>query len=212
MIWLAGVMQSGIAYLYQVTGNYGIAIILLTIIIRVLMLPFTYVQTKSTMKMQELQPQINAIQKKYKNDPERVNKETMELWKKNKVNPLAGCLVLLVQLPFLFAFFQALERYEPLKSATFLFWNLGQPDRLVLPILAAATTFLQVKLSGPAGEGSQTSMMFVFPILIGWMATRFAAALSLYWVVTNIVSIGERYLFPRLPLMKGEAKGEADGT
>ncbi|MGE5483636.1 MAG: YidC/Oxa1 family membrane protein insertase [Ignavibacteriales bacterium] len=208
MSWLSGIMQEGIAYLYGQTGSYGLAIILLTIIVRIVLFPFTLMQTKSTMKMQELQPQLNALQKKYKSEPERLNKETMELWKKHKVNPLSGCLLLLLQFPFLIAFFQALDRYAPLKTATFLIWHLGQPDKFILPVLAAVTTFLQVKVTTPAGaDASQSSMMFVFPILIGWMATRFAAALSLYWVVSNIWSIGERFVIPKVPVRKGEAGG-----
>ncbi len=208
MSWLSGVMQDGIAYLYGLSGSYGLAIILLTIIVRIVLFPFTILQTRSTTKMQELQPQLSALQKKYKNEPEKLNKETMDLWKKNKVNPLSGCLLLLVQFPFLIAFFQALDRYAPLKTATFLMWNLGQPDKIVLPLLAAATTYLQVRVTTPQGaESGQSSMMFIFPVLIGWMATRFAAALSLYWVVSNIWSIGERFVIPKMPVLKREAGG-----
>jgi YidC/Oxa1 family membrane protein insertase len=199
-------MQDGIAYLYGLTGNYGLAIIFLTVIVRVVLFPFTVLQTRSTLKMQQLQPEIAAIQKKYKNEPDKLNKETMELWRKHKVNPLSGCLLLLAQFPFLIAFFQALDRYQPLKTATFLGWNLGRPDKIALPLLAAASTFLQVRVNTPAGaESSQSSMMFIFPILIGWMATRFAAALSLYWVVSNLCSIGERFIIPRMPVLKREA-------
>lgn len=205
MAWLSGTMQQGIEYLFNLTGSYGFAIILLTIAVRVLLLPLTVAQTRSTAKMQALQPEINALQKKYKSDPERLNRETMDLWRKNKVNPLSGCLLLLVQFPFLIAFFQALDRYEPLKTATFLMWNLGQPDKIVLPLLAAVSTFLQVKVSSPAGDTSQQSMMYIFPVLIGWMATRFAAALSLYWVISNLWSIVERIAIGRIPVAKGEA-------
>ncbi|NPV70000.1 MAG: membrane protein insertase YidC [Firmicutes bacterium] len=198
-------MQEGIAYLFNLTGSYGLAIIFLTIAVRIVLLPFTVLQTRSTTKMQSLQPEISVLQKKYKSDPERLNKETMDLWRKNKVNPLSGCLLLLVQFPFLIAFFQALDKYEPLKTATFLMWNLGQPDKFVLPLLAAASTFVQTRVSTAPGDTSQQSMMYIFPILIGWMATRFAAALSLYWVISNLWSIVERIAIGKIPVAKGEA-------
>ncbi len=209
MSWLSGVMQDGMGYLYGQTGSYGLAIILLTIIVRIVLFPFTLLQTKSTAKMQQLQPELNALQKKYKSEPERLNRETMDLWKKHKVNPLSGCLLLLVQFPFLIAFFQALDKYAPLKTASFLIWNLGKPDTTyVLPVLAAVSTFLQVKVTTPPGaDASQSSMMFVFPILIGWMAMRYPAALSLYWVVSNLWSIAERLVIPRVPVRKEEAGG-----
>lgn len=113
--------------------------------------------------------------------------------------------MLLIQFPFIIAFFRVLQNFEPLKTASFLIWNLGEPDPIILPILAAATTYLQVKVSSPPGNNPQNqSMLIVFPLLIGWMSRSFAAALSLYWVVSNVFSIGERYLIPRPNPAKGE--------
>ena len=207
MDFLGAIMQRAMDFVYGVTGNYGLVIILLTGFIRVLLLPFTLAQTRSSQKMQELQPIISKLQKEYKNDPTRLNQETMALWKKNGVNPLSSCLLLLVQFPFIIAFFQALQSYEPLKTATFIGFELGKPDPWILPILAGITTYFQVKVSSPPNNAQSQTMLVVFPLLIGWMSRTFAAALSLYWVVSNLFSIGERYLVPKTGVAKGESTG-----
>lgn len=199
--------MKGIEVLYQLTSSYGLAVILFTVVLRLVLLPLSISQTRSMLKQQELQPLINQIQKKYKNDPKKMNEELAALFKENKVNPLGSCLMLLIQFPFLIAFLQALERYEPLKDAVFLGITLGQPEKVVLPVLAGLTTFIQFKVSMPAGESGQGAMLYVFPLVIWWMAMRFAAALSLYWVVSNIWSIGERFLLPKPRVRKEEAKG-----
>ncbi|MDP2859871.1 MAG: YidC/Oxa1 family membrane protein insertase [Bacillota bacterium] len=209
MEFLGNIMEQGIQIMYNLTGNYGVAIILLTAVIRVVLLPFTLMQTRSSLKMQQLNPEIQALQKKLKNEPEKLNQETMALWKKHGVNPLSSCLLLLVQFPFIIAFFRALERFEPLKIGVFLGMTLGEPNKIVLPLLAAVSTYFQVKVSSPPGGGSQNqAMLVVFPLLIGWMATRFAAALSLYWIVSNVFSIGERFLVPGTRAPKGESAGQ----
>jgi len=197
--FLSDLMQQGISRLVGVVGNYGLAIIILTVLVRVLLLPFTLAQTRSTLKMQALNPEVQALQKKYKNNPERFNQEQMALWKKHGVNPLSSCLLMLIQFPFLIAFFQALEGFEPLQHARFLGIILGQPERIVLPLLTAVTTFLSMKISAPAAtsEKSQAIMQYMFPVLIWWMSMRFPAALSLYWLVSNILAVGERFLLPR---------------
>lgn len=201
-------MKQALEYIFGLTGSYGVAIILLTALIRVVLLPFTLAQTRSSQKMQELQPIINKLQKVYKNDPTRLNQETMALWKKHGVNPLSSCLLLLIQFPFIIAFFRVLQTFEPLKSATFLGFDLGKPDPWILPILAAVTTYFQVKVSSPANNPQGQTMLIVFPLLIGWMARSFAAALSLYWVVSNLFSIGERFLLPKTSVVKGESTGQ----
>lgn len=199
-------MMKGIEWLYQVSGSYGLAIILFTALLRLALMPLSISQTRSMQKQQELQPIIAELQKKYKNDPKRLNEEMAALFRENRVNPLSSCLMLLIQIPFLIAFLQALERYEPLKEATFLWMSLGKPDIYVLPALAGITTYLQFKVGTTGTDPSQKTMLYVFPVLIWWMATRFAAALSLYWVVSNLWSIGERFLLPKPQVQKGEAK------
>jgi len=209
LAFLGEIMEQALTYIYGLTGNYGITIILLTILIRLVLMPFTLAQTRSSLKMQELQPEINALNKKYKGEPQKLNEETMALWKKHKVNPFSSCLLLLVQFPFIIAFFRALQQYEPLKEAYFLGMNLGSPDPIVLPILAAISTFFQIKASSPPGGGAQGQMMLImFPLLIGWMARTFAAGLALYWIMSNLFSIAERYLIPRPKTAKGESTGK----
>jgi len=206
--WLVSVMQQGMEYFFQLTGNYGIAIIILTVVIRVVLLPFTFSQVKAMKKMQELQPELKKLQNKYKNDPQRLNKETMELWKKHGVNPFSGCLPLLLQIPFLWAFFRMLYSYEPLIGAPFLWLSdLSLPDpTYILPVLAAVTTYWQSKIMSPAGvDASQQTMLYMMPIFLGWLASQYAAGLSLYWVVSNLLGILQQYLMPVGSPVKGES-------
>lgn len=212
MGWLREMMLEGLEYFFALTRSYGYAIILLTVAIRTVLLPFTVLQTRSTLKMQELSPKVEALKKKYKNDAARLNKEIMELWKKNKVNPLSGCFLLLIQFPFLVAFFQVLNSYSYHGPASFL-WieHLGKPDGLyILPALAAITTYWQSKIAMPPSTeaGSQQAvMLYGMPIFILAISVKFAAGLSLYWVVSNIYGIVQQYLMPKSKTVKEEAAG-----
>ena len=166
MSFLVNILSQLIQYLYNLTAaigipNYGLAIILFTIVIKLLLFPLTSMQIRSMRVMQELQPQLQEIQKKYKNDPQKSQQAMMELYQKHKVNPFSGCLPLLAQMPILYALFSALRNffspenhpaYVNMEHASFL-WipNLGQPDLYILPILAVIFTFLQQKLSSPTG-------------------------------------------------------------
>ncbi len=209
MAWLAELMRQGMDFFFGLTGNYGVAIIVLTVLIRAVMLPFTWGQTRSLQKMQALQPELKKLQAKYKKDPQRLNKETMELWKKHGVNPLSGCLPLLIQLPFLWAFFRVLNDFEYVGVAGFL-WipDLARPDPLyILPLLAAVTTYWQSRASSPGGaaDPTQRTMLYVFPVMIGWFSLQFAAGLSLYWVMSNILFIVQTILTRGSTPAKGEA-------
>jgi YidC/Oxa1 family membrane protein insertase len=136
MSWLIDIMRQGMDFFFQLTGNYGVAIIFLTLIIKLITLPLTFSQTKQMKKMQDLQPKIKAIQEKHKNSPEKANKETMALWKENKVNPASGCLPLLLQLPFFIAFFNVINNYVYIGSTQFL-WiqDITMPDPYyIMPI------------------------------------------------------------------------------
>jgi len=207
--WLTEVMKTAISELFALTGSYGIAIILVTLGVRVVLLPFTFSQMRATRKMQELQPEIKALQQKYKKDPQRLNKETMELWKKHKVNPLSGCLPMLLQFPFLIALFRVLA-YTDFGQGFLWIDSLSSTDHLfILPVLAAVTTYAQTRVGTPAAaaaEGSQKTMSLIMPVFVGWMASRFAAGLSLYWVVSNLFSIAQQYLTARAAT---PARGEA---
>lgn len=192
MAYVAGLITQILEQLYTFTGNYGVAIILITFIIRLLIYPLTASQTRSMKEMQKLQPKIQQLQKKYKNDPERLNKETMELWRQHNINPLMGCLPILVQLPILYAFFAALRDYDFQGNPSFL-WipDLASPDPYyILPVLTAITTYMMSRATTPAtAEGSQQILLYVMPLFIGWISLSFASGLAVYWVSTNIFSV-----------------------
>lgn len=183
-------------------GSYGIGIIIFTLIIRLILLPVMHHQTKSTKKMSEMQPQLKVLQEKYASkDIDTQNKlkeETSKLYSEAGVNPVAGCLPLLIQMPVLIAMYQAISRTEVLKTGNFLWMNLGAPDPyFILPVLAAVLTYATTKLSTMSQAESNpttTSMMYIMPALILFMGITLPSALSLYWVVGNAFSVGQTLL------------------
>ncbi|NLZ53575.1 MAG: membrane protein insertase YidC [Thermoanaerobacteraceae bacterium] len=199
MAYLQELMKQLMDLIFVYTNNYGIAIILLTILIKLILLPFNFMQLNSLKKMQEIAPTQKKLQEKYKNNPDKLNEELMKLYRENNINPMGGCLPLLIQFPFIIALFRVFQAYD-FGGASFL-WikDLSMPDNTyILPILAAATTYLQTKLSSPAGTDNPTaSMNIIMPLMIGWFALKFAAGLALYWVVSNLVQIVQQLLFSR---------------
>ncbi len=174
-------------------GNAGIGIILFTIIIRIILMPLMHYQTKSMRKTQELQPKLKALQEKYASkDAETVRKlqeEQQRLYSEQGVNPLSGCLPLLVQMPIMMALWQAISRIPELTQGTFLWLELGKKDpTFILPILAAIFTFMSTKLTsmGQAEvQGTMKIMNYMMPAMILFMGVNLASGLSLYWVVSN---------------------------
>ena len=193
-------MQSMVTFFYDITAdfgfpNYGIAIILFTVVIKSLLFPLTAKQMKSMKAMKEIGPQLKAVQDKYKNDKVAQQKAVAELYKESGINPLAGCLPLLFQMPILSGMFYALRSYKYLTHPGFL-WikNLSAVDHFyILPILAALTTYFSSRQSsmGSANDGNPASkaMLFVMPLFIGYMTFNFPAGLGLYWVVSNLMQI-----------------------
>ncbi|GAB6153440.1 YidC/Oxa1 family membrane protein insertase [Desulfosporosinus burensis] len=181
--------------------NYGVAIILLTILIKTLIFPLTYKQMASMRKTVDLQPKIKAIQAKHKNDKEKANLAVMELYKEHKVNPLGGCLPILVQLPIFWALYSTLLNfpYDPANAAAHWFlgfdliktYGFAPSYHLVLPIFAAATTYLQTKLTSPNAttDPTQKTMLYMMPIFFAYISATVPAGLALYWVTMNVVSI-----------------------
>ncbi|WP_086348437.1 YidC/Oxa1 family membrane protein insertase [Candidatus Enterococcus clewellii] len=186
----------------SVGGNTGIGIILFTLVIRVILLPLMHFQTKSMRKTQELQPQMKALQEKYASkDPEtqRLFKEEQQrLYSEHGVNPYAGCLPLLVQMPIMMALYQSISRVPELKEGSFLWLNLASPDPyLILPILAAVFTFASSYLTSMSQIESNASlkiMNYVMPVMIFMMGLSLASGLSLYWVISNAFSVGQTLL------------------
>lgn len=195
-------------------NEYGLAILVLTIIIRLLILPLTIKQLNSTRKMQELQPELQKIQKKYKDDVQKQQQEMMKLYQQHNINPMAGCLPLLIQMPILVALYNAIYRNPAIAEHNFLWLQLGEPDPYyILPIIAALTTFLQsrisLSMSPNAQQQKQMQVIFmIFPIMIFVMSMQFAAALPLYWIYSNLFSIVQTYYLYRPAKHSSSQKAE----
>ena len=203
-----------VVWLHQnVIANYGIVIILLTIIVRLILTPLTITQTRSMARMQKIQPQLKELQKKYKDDKQKLQQETMDFYKQNNVNPLAGCLPLILQMPVFFALFQTLrnptERVtDVVKDFNFLWLNLNERDPYyILVILMVATMFLSTKLS--TTDPKQTKIMYILPVVFGFISWQFPAGILVYWVTTNVWSIGQQWVVNKIvkrDIGKGDKK------
>lgn len=196
--WLGEILNQILTFFAQVTGSYGVAIILLTLAIRGAMYPLTVKQVRSMAVMKELQPRMKQLQEKYKDNPQEYQKRMMELYREKKANPLGGCLPLLVQLPFLWALFTVLREFPedfPV-SPFFLGMDLSAPDPYyILPILSGLTTYFQMNMT--MTDPNQRAMMMIMPVVIAWISITFPAGLVLYWVVSNLFSIGQQYVIMR---------------
>lgn len=206
-------MSQFIQFFAELLSSYGLAIIVVTIIIRTILLPLNIKQLKSSKAMQDIQPQIKELQKKYSskdaNTQQKLQQETMALFQKNGVNPLAGCLPIFVQMPILIAIYHAIMRTEAIQGHTFLWFALDSPD-YVLPIIAGAATFAQQKLmmsgSASAQNPQMVAMLYLMPIMITVFAFFFPSALALYWVVGNCFMVAQT-IFIRKPMMKDADTG-----
>ncbi|MBQ3746602.1 MAG: YidC/Oxa1 family insertase periplasmic-domain containing protein [Kiritimatiellae bacterium] len=201
--------------------NYGIAIILLTILVRLLFWPLTHKSTVGMKKMQELQPKMKEIQAKFKDNPQRLQQETWALYREAKVNPMSSCLPMLIQIPVFIALFNVLRSAVELRYAPFL-WigDLSEPEGLfaswfpfgglnILPILMAVSTGLQSAFTPSAGDKNQQKMMMIFmPLMMLFMFYSFPSALSLYWFLSNLFSIVQMWIIRRQTAAKAPAKGE----
>jgi len=200
-------------------GNYGWAIIIVTIIVRLAILPLMIKQTKSSKAMQALQPELTALRQKYSSKDQKtqqlLQQETMALFQKHGVNPMAGCFPLIIQMPILIGFYHAISRTREIAQGSFLWFDLGEKDPYyILPIVAGITTFIQQKMmmAGTANQNPQMAMMvWMMPIMIVIFAFNFPSALSLYWVVGNIFMIVQTY-FIKGPELKAQAAGTSGGA
>jgi YidC/Oxa1 family membrane protein insertase len=185
-------------WIYGLVGNYGVAIILLTLGIRILLFPLMHTSTVSMRKMAKVQPRVKEIQAKYKkkkSDPQaraKMNQEMMGLYKEEGVNPMAGCLPLLVQLPLLWALYKLFLSAIELRHAPFILWitDLSAKDPLyVTPVLMTATMWLQQRLAPQAGDPQQQRLMRMMPLIFGIMFLQFPSGLVLYWLANNVITI-----------------------
>jgi len=198
-----------LGFLFQLVHNWGLAIVILSLVIYAVLYPLTLKQMRSMKEMQALQPQIEELRKTCKDNPQKLNKEIMELYRQHKVNPMGGCLPLILQIPIFFALYQALLRSVVLKGANFL-WikDLSEPDRLfllpkslpiigneinILPVIMAIGMFSQQKLSmaksGGAAAEQQKLMLIMFPLMFGFIFYRMPAGLVLYWFINSTLTL-----------------------
>jgi YidC/Oxa1 family membrane protein insertase len=199
-----------LSFLYDLINDYGIALIVFTLLIRACLVPLYAAQIKSSVKMKEFQPKIQALQKKYANDKETLNMKMMELYKEEKFNPMRGCLPMLIQMPIILALFVLLRNPIAFISdpqmlmgvhESFI-WipDLSQPDPWILPVLAGIATFFSFSMTqamtatpdmgGMGGANSMMKMMkYFFPVMIVWMGRTFPAGLTLYWFIGTLFQI-----------------------
>lgn len=205
MDFLSSIVQQVITFLYGVTSavglpSYGLAIVIMTIIVKLVLYPLTKKQIESTKAMMSMQPKMKALQEKYKDDKQRLNLELANLYKTEGVNPLAGCLPLLVQMPIMIGIFYGIRDFQYAGPSNFLWMeSISVPDPMyILPILSAATTFIQSKQTMPDTGSAQNKMMLYFmPLFIGYISLNFPAGLVIYWVVMNIMQIGQQALMSK---------------
>lgn len=208
-----------ITYFAELTSNsYGLAIIIVTLLIRFALLPLMIKQTKSSKAMQAIQPELKELREKYSSKDQatqqKLQQETMQLFQKHGVNPLAGCFPLLVQMPILIGFYHAIMRTREIAEHNFLWFDLGESDPYyILPLVAGVTTFIQQKITmmGMENNPQMAMMLWLMPIMIVVFAISFPAALSLYWVVGNIFMIVQTILI-KGPDIRAAKSGNAGGA
>jgi YidC/Oxa1 family membrane protein insertase len=196
-------------FFYRFIHNYGIAIIIVTLLIKIAFWPLAQKSAKSMKTMQKLQPKLAKLKEKYGNDKEKMNKELMQLYKTYKVNPMSGCLPMLLQIPVFFALYKVLLQSIELRHAPFMLWinDLSAPDRLMIPgvnipylggipvltLLMGLSMYLQQKLSPSSLDPTQARMMQFLPVIFTFMFINFPSGLVLYWLVNNVLSIAQQH-------------------
>jgi YidC/Oxa1 family membrane protein insertase len=212
--FVAAPLLQSLKWSHRITGNYGIDIILLTVIIKVLFIPLTRSSLKSMREMQKLQPQMVKIREKLKDKPDEMNKEIMELYRRHKVNPLGGCLPMVLQIPVFVGLYNALLNAVELRHAPFASWitDLSAPDRLgsvhlpfvaepgipVLTGLMGVSMFVQQWMTPmTTADPTQQRIMLIMPVMFTFMFINFPSGLTLYWLVNNILTIAQQYYINR---------------
>lgn len=191
---------------YKHIPNYGVVIILIAVAIKILVYPLTHKSYESMAKMQQLQPKMAALREKYKNDNQRLSRETMKLYKEEGVNPLGGCLPMLLQMPIFFALYNVFSSTIELRQAPFVLWidDLSQPDVIdfggfelhVLPLLMAGSMFVQQKMT--MKDPKQAFLVYLMPVFMIFIFWSISSGLVLYWTIFNVLSIGQQYMINRI--------------
>jgi len=214
---IAEILLVSVKFFYKLVPNWGLAIILLTLVIKIIFFPLTYSSTKSMSKMAELQPKVKAIRAKYKKaksdiaQRRQMNEEMMKLYKEHGVNPAGGCLPLLIQLPIFWGVFRMLVASVEFRHAPFGLWiqDLSVRDPYyVTPILMGLTQFISQKMTPTSADPSQAKMMLIMPVIMTFFFMNFQSGLVLYWLTTNVLQIAQQAIMNR---MMGRHKREPDG-
>ena len=205
--------------IYGVVGNYGVAIIIVTILMRIIVFPLTLKQEKSMKKMRDLQPELDKIKEKYKDSPQEYQQKTAELYRENGVNPLGGCLPLLIQMPIFVALYWAFSGNAIPADAKFLWFTLKQPDRLfmignfafnLLPILNVGVTYIQQKIMTSATSGQESNqqmqtMLYMMPLMMLFIFYKMPSGVTLYYLVSGALSLVQQYF-----ILKGRSDDGKD--
>ena len=205
--------------IYGVVGNYGIAIIIVTVLMRIIIFPLTLKQEKSMKKMRELQPELEKIKEKYKDNPQEYQQKTAELYRESGVNPLGGCLPLLIQMPVFVALYWAFSGNAIPADAKFLWFTLKQPDRLfmignfafnLLPILNVGVTYIQQKIMTSATSGQESNqqmqtMLYMMPLMMLFIFYKMPSGVTLYYLVSGALSLVQQYF-----ILKGRSDDGKD--
>lgn len=207
---------------YKLLGNYGWAVVAASALMKLLFSPLTHMSYASMRKMQELQPKIRALQEQFKKDPQRLNQETMQLYKRHKVNPFGGCLPLLIQMPVFIAFYQTLTQAVELRGAKFVGWikDLSLPDQLfllpfglpflgnqinIMPLIMIGTMVWQQKVTPqPAATQEQRMLFYMMPIVMGFVFYGLPSGLVIYWIVSNLLTILHQILFKKIGFLPSQ--------
>lgn len=180
----------------KVTGNFGIDIIILSVLIKIIFLPLTQISFKSMKEMQKVQPEMNRLKEQYKNDKARLQQEIMLLYKRRKINPMSGCLPMLIQIPVFIALYNALQNGIEMRHAHFLLWitDLSAKDPIyITPLIMGATMVIQQKMTPTAADPTQAKMFLLMPVMFTFLFLNFPSGLVIYWLINNVLSIAHQY-------------------
>jgi len=198
--WLSIALLFFVRFLHQYFSNYGVAIIILTILIKIIFWPLGNISYRSMKEMQKLQPKINELKEKYKNDKSKIGQETMAMYRSHKVNPMSGCLPILIQIPVFIGLYNTLLYAIELRHSPFFWWiqDLSAKDPYyITPIIMGATQLIQQKMTPTVGDPMQAKIMLLMPVVFTFIFLNFPAGLVIYWLLNNILSIGQQYYINR---------------
>jgi YidC/Oxa1 family membrane protein insertase len=206
---IAPFMYSIMNWMHGFVGNWGLAIVLMTLLLKVVTLPFTLAASRSAKRMQKIQPEMQALREKYKDNPQKMQKETMALFKKHRVNPMGGCLPIFITMPLFIAFFVMLQGTADLRFQPFLWTgDLSAPDTVarifglpinIMPLLMGATMIVQMRLTpSPSVDNAQVKMMKFMPVIFTLICYNFSCALALYSTINGLFTIGQQLVVNRM--------------